>query len=391
VTGPDAHSADPRSASNLGGRSRRRRGACRPGRSHRDRRRHPQSHRRGCRPPIDAMRAGGGHRRRPGDRVSHGRRRRRDPGRLHLPWPGRRRGGRRRGCNSRPDHGRRSGSRIGRRCRRGWRRSGCSLDRGVGLPGRLDRGRLRLGIARGRRWADRRRRRRRAGLWSRNRRGQRLGRLGRRRRRRIARGQEPDRIDVPLRIGGDPCAEVDVGLGVLGVSGLRRGADDRLLRDRRSARDGDRAEVLERHGVPVRGQDRDRSASRRNRPGEGHGAGSGSENLLAGRGRNVDAAVLTSRVRVASRKRERPQDRSAGGPAPGGGARGPGEGAKGECSDDNALHSSPLRFRRRQQLSSQGSCGMVGCQFWLQRPCLERSGRARRPSRLKRAAVEPVP
>jgi hypothetical protein len=79
------------------------------------------------------------------------------------------------------------------------------------------------------------------------------------------------------------------------------GADRRALRDRRVSRDGDRAEMEERHGVAVHRGDRERPAAMRCRAGERDDPARGRGDGRPGRGADVDAAVLAAGVRVASK------------------------------------------------------------------------------------------
>jgi hypothetical protein len=80
--------------------------------------------------------------------------------------------------------------------------------------------------------------------------------------------------------------------------------------------------VGERHGVTVAGEDRHRQPVGGNRPGEGDAArGRGADGLACPCG-EVDAAMLTGRVRVGA-GRERLQDGAVERPAP---ARGDGHG-----------------------------------------------------------------
>jgi hypothetical protein len=114
----------------------------------------------------------------------------------------------------------------------------------------------------------------------------------------LARGQEPERVDIAVRIRRHADAEVDVRLGVLRLAGPTGRADAPALGDLVAARDGDGAEVDERDRVAVGRLDRHRAAS------AGHGAG---ERDRAGRRRlderacrrgDVDAAMLLGRIGI---------------------------------------------------------------------------------------------
>jgi hypothetical protein len=68
--------------------------------------------------------------------------------------------------------------------------------------------------------------------------------------------QERQRIEVALRLRGDPDAEVDVRLRHVLVAARADHSDGAAFRDRSALRRSDRAEVRQRHRVPVRGRDR---------------------------------------------------------------------------------------------------------------------------------------
>jgi hypothetical protein len=179
----------------------------------------------------------------------------------------------RRRCNER------RGSRL--RCRRGRRR------RRFRRRGHRRRRRHRLGRARRRRGSGRGRRRR---LWSGRRRGSR--RRGRRPRR-----QERQRVDVGLPVG-QAYPEVDVGDVVLGVA-RRTGLGDRLaFADDISPSHEQRAEMRQRSLVAARRGERDRRAVRRNLPCKRHLPRLGRTNDRSSIQCDVDAAVLSARVRV---------------------------------------------------------------------------------------------
>ena len=255
-----------------------------------------------------------GHTRRGGSGLVRCRRRcLRSRQRVRRQCDGRRRDGRRRDDrrrdDSRCDDRRRDDSRCegGRRLRRGRRCLGPS----VTLRGRLARDRRRgYGRLDGRRRSGRRRgggrcRRVRSG---RRRRGSGNGRREHR--------QEPDRVEVALRVGGRADAEMDVRPRNLGRAARAHGPDDRTLDHRRVARDDDRAEMRERHGEAVGRLDRDRPAARRHGARKGHDARHGREHRRAvGRG-DIDAAVLPRSVRMGAVEGEAVQHGPADGPRP---------------------------------------------------------------------------
>jgi hypothetical protein len=211
----------------------------------------------------------------------------------------------------------------------------CGLQHDGLLHGRrLHRGLLhgRRGCVDGRRHDVRRRRRssrrlldgrrrcgRRVGR-SRSRSGRRIGCRSRRRRGRQGRrehGQEAERVEIPLRIGARPHAEVDVGPVHLRRAARADGADRSTLRHGRVARDGDRAEVRQRDRQPVGRLDRHRLAARRYGPREADDAGRRRDDGRVRGRRDVDAAVLPARVGMRRVEREALDDGARDGPRPG--------------------------------------------------------------------------
>jgi hypothetical protein len=156
---------------------------------------------------------------------------------------------------------------------RAGRRRRCRLD-GQSLDGRRRDGQRGGGLRHRRRCAggcgrcgNRGRRRAGRGIGHGRGRGRGVGdgqgrrrRIGDRRRgcraRRDAGGQERRRIEVALRLGGNPHAEMDVRLREVGVAGRGDRSDTVALCHRRAARNRDRAEVRQCHGVAVGGRDR---------------------------------------------------------------------------------------------------------------------------------------
>jgi hypothetical protein len=130
-------------------------------------------------------------------------------------------------------------------------------------------------------------------------------------------GQERQRIDVALILGGHPHAEIDERLRVVDDAARADRPDNGALGDERSALDADRAEVDERGRVPERRLDRDGLAPVRHGSRESDGASRRRTHVRAGRCAQVDAAVLTARVRVRTVERERPQDGTVDRPCPG--------------------------------------------------------------------------
>jgi hypothetical protein len=81
------------------------------------------------------------------------------------------------------------------------------------------------------------------------------GRCSRRRRGSACR-QERQRVEVALRLRSDPDAEVDVRQRHVFVATRADDTDGAALRDRRALSRGNRAEMRQRHRVPVRRRDR---------------------------------------------------------------------------------------------------------------------------------------
>ncbi len=241
--------------------------------------------------------------------------------------------GRRAGCRGTGIGGsdRRRGGKL---CRPG--RAWIGRDRRAGrlgsrrLRSRGDRGRARGRRGRGRslRLRGQRLSRRGTGRGRGRRRRARGGRLGRGRARLsngkrglLPRGEERQGIHVPLRIGGEAHAEVDVGLVDLGLP-ARPDRPHRLsLGHLRPLARGDRPQMDERDRVAVVGLDGDGQAVPRHRAGEGDGAGGrGSYRRPLGAA-DIDPSVLTGDVGIRP-QRERAEHGAVGRPAPGAGRPG---------------------------------------------------------------------
>jgi hypothetical protein len=129
-------------------------------------------------------------------------------------------------------------------------------------------------------------------------------------------GQKRERIEVPLRLRGQPHAEVHVRRRVLRFPARADRTDDVVLGDRGPDAHGDRAQVNERDREALGGADRQRQAGSRN------GSGKADDTCLRcphvrARGRaDVDSPVLAARIRVVV-EREAPKHRSFDRPAPG--------------------------------------------------------------------------
>ena len=92
-------------------------------------------------------------------------------------------------------------------------------------------------------------------------------------------------------------------------------ADDAAFSDRAAARDGDRPELEQRHGVAVGRLDRQRAAAGRNGADERDDAGGGRPHGVAGSGADVDSTMLARCVLVRC-ERERAQERPVNRPGP---------------------------------------------------------------------------
>jgi hypothetical protein len=127
-----------------------------------------------------------------------------------------------------------------------------------------------------------------------------LGLRGRRLLRRAPGRQERQRVDIAVRIGGQADAQIHVRLGPLGLAARADRADDVALRDRGPDRDPDRAEVDEGDRVPVLGPDRQAEALHGKTAGEGDDPGRCGTDVGSGRCTDVDPAMLTAGVRIAT-------------------------------------------------------------------------------------------
>jgi hypothetical protein len=187
-------------------------------------------------------------------------------------------------------------------------------------PRRRDDPRRRLGLLHD---GSGRLRRRRSGT------GRRIGAASR------ADRQERQRVEVPVRLGGQPNSEVDRRHAPF--PGAELGFGDHVsLRDRGARAHGEGAEMEKSDGVPVLGPERDRPPAAGHRSRECDHARDWREHVLCRCGRELDPAVLPGRVRVAV-DMERPQHRAGHRPAPG--RRGGGHGER----PDNRREGRPAR------------------------------------------------
>jgi hypothetical protein len=163
-----------------------------------------------------------------------------------------------------------------------------------------------------------------------------------RRRRQERRRQERQRIEVALRLRGDPDPQVHVRLRQLRLAGWADRPDAVSLGDRRALGDRDRAEVGERDGIPVGRRDREALARGRDGARERHRPGRGRDDARACVRADVEAAMLARRVRMRGIENERLEDRPARRPGPGTCCRCQKE-CRGNSREQNSAHGSPLR------------------------------------------------
>ena len=196
---------------------------------------------------------------------------------------------------------------VRRRARRGSKRRGYRPLHGA-VPGVFRRPAARVLGSNPRRA---RLRGRRSGL--RRRRGRRRLR-DRRSCRRLARWKKRERVEVPVRVGREPDAEIHVRLGAFDVAGRPDRPDDVALGDLCARRHRDRSEMDERDRVAVRGAYGEAKALVRQLSDERHDPVHRGVHVRPGRSADVDAAVLAAAVRIPTD--ERPQHRSVDGPRP---------------------------------------------------------------------------
>jgi hypothetical protein len=123
--------------------------------------------------------------------------------------------------------------------------------------------------------------------------------------------------------------------------------DRRAFVDGRALLDADRAEVDERDGKAVRRLDGHPAAVCGERPGERHGSRGGRADRNAFRPGDVDAAVLTARVRVGAQG-ERTEHGAVGGPCPGPGGRAEYQRSERRHADnEESVHEAPPSFTAR--------------------------------------------
>ena len=150
------------------------------------------------------------------------------------------------------------------------------------------------------------------------------------RRRRVGRGngrrggrtrrEQRRRVDVPVGLARAAHAEVHVRRVVLELAALADRPHLLGLRDGHARRDGERAEVEQRHAVTVGRLDRERASVSGERACEPDGPGGRSEDRLARRACDVDAPMLAGFV-LARRNDEGRQHRTGCRPAPRAGDR----------------------------------------------------------------------
>lgn len=127
--------------------------------------------------------------------------------------------------------------------------------------------------------------------------------------------EKRERVDIPVRIGGQANAEVDVGLGPLGLAARADGAHDLPFLDRRPSPYPDRSEVHERDRVALGGANRQAEPLVRKLPDERRDARCRSPDFGTCGRRNVDSPMLAARVRIPFCD-ERSQHQTVDGPRP---------------------------------------------------------------------------
>jgi hypothetical protein len=155
--------------------------------------------------------------------------------------------------------------------------------------------------------------------------------------------QEEQRIDVAVRVGTPPDAEVDVRHRELRYAARPDRPDPIALGHDRPALDLIRPQVHERDGVAVLCLDRHSLATGRNDAGEGDGAARGGDHRRARHCADVDPAVLSRGVRIRA-EGERPQNRAPHRPAP----RPPGGRRDQRSQDHNGQQPQPKASSRCQ-------------------------------------------
>jgi hypothetical protein len=171
--------------------------------------------------------------------------------------------------------------------------------------------------------------------------------------RHLARGKQRQRVEVPVGVGREPDPEVDVGLDAFDVSARPDRPDDVALGDQGSVRDRDRPQVDERDGVAVGGPHGEAEPLMRQLPHKRHDPVRRGAHVRPRRGADVDAAVLASRVRIASVD-ERPQHRSVDGPSPRRGARSQHEEREQHADDVACFENHAARVQSRSAVVKSG-------------------------------------
>jgi hypothetical protein len=129
------------------------------------------------------------------------------------------------------------------------------------------------------------------------------------RRRRRSSGQQRQRIDIALVVGGDADPEVHVRRCRDWIAALADTRDAIALRNVHALADHDLAELQQRHRVAVTRPNRDRMTAVRNAADERDRPSCRCDDGRPDGGADVDTAVLTACVGVAP-ERERPEHRT---------------------------------------------------------------------------------
>ncbi len=163
-------------------------------------------------------------------------------------------------------------------------------------------------------------------------------RLARRRRlgRRRTRGQQREGIDVSVRIGCQPDAELHIRLGPFRLTAGANRPDDLGLGHGGADRERSRSQVDERHRIAVLGTNCQAEPFAREVAREGHDPRHRSANVGPGRRPDVDAAVLTAPIWIPL-EHERPEHRPIDRPRPGFRERDVGERDEQRCYENDHL------------------------------------------------------
>jgi len=181
---------------------------------------------------------------------------------------------------------------------------------------------------------------------------------------RVPHGKQRKGIHIPVRLRSQANPEVKVRLGAFGIAARADRSHDFSFADRGPDPNADRPQVDERYRVPARGANRQALPFVRQLPREGDEAGRGSPDIGARRSADVDAPVLTARVRIVIRH-ERAQHGTVDRPRPRGRLRDVRE--RDEQDDGREEHSVANSENHAVRVPNRLGC----CQICLQRGSVE--------------------